>query len=154
MKVEALMTRNVRACSPNDTLSDAARIMWETDVGCLPVVDETHRVVAMVTDRDICMAAYTNGAPLRDLSVSTAMSKGILCTTPDTSIGDVERLMRDSQIRRVPVVDTVGHLVGLITLGDIARHAQSSPLRLPIEGLGVANTLASITWPRHVPGHN
>lgn len=148
MKVDSLMTRNVRVCRPNDTLSDAARIMWDEDLGCLPVMDETGRVLAMVTDRDICMAAYTRGASLRDLPVSVAMSRGLLSCSPDTSISDVEHLMRDAQIRRVPVIDAVGSLVGIISLADIARHANSSPLRMPFEGLGVASTLARIAVPR------
>jgi len=150
MKTEILMSRNVRTCTPSDSLADAARIMWEADVGCLPVIDETHRPVAMITDRDICMAAYTRGVPLRDIAVSAAMSKGILSCSPDTTIADVERLMRHSQIRRVPVVDLAGALVGIITIGDIARHSQTSPLRMPLEGIGVASTLADITVPRAV----
>jgi len=151
MKVETLMSKAVRTCAPNDSLSVVGRTMWEQDLGCLPVVDEAHRVVAMITDRDVAMAAYTKGRPLTDIRAVEAMSKGLLSCSPDTSVAEVERLMRDAQIRRVPVVDAVGHLVGIITLGDIARHAQASPLRLPIEGLGVANTLASISIPRAIP---
>lgn len=122
--------------------------MWEADVGCLPVVDETHRVIAMVTDRDICMAAYTTGRPLSELLVSLAMSKNLITCSPDDRIRDVERLMREAQIRRIPVVDMAGALVGIITLGDIALHGKSNPFRMPMDSVGVINTLADILVPR------
>jgi CBS domain-containing protein len=66
MNVEQLMTSTVRTCCPNDPLSDAARVMWEADCGCVPVTEECYgsaKVVGVITDRDICMAAFTQGFP-------------------------------------------------------------------------------------------
>jgi CBS domain-containing protein len=146
MKIEQLMTRAVRTCRQDDTLEQAAREMWEGDVGCLPVVDDEGRALGMITDRDICMAAYTQGVPLRESHVSSAMSRKLVCCSPQTSIAEVEALMQRSQIRRVPVVD-LGALVGIVTLGDIARHAQSSPLHVSSTP-GVAKTLAAVTGER------
>ena len=63
MHVESLMTRTGVTSGAEDSLASAARRMWDRDCGCLPVVDTHHRVVGMITDRDVCMAAYTTGKP-------------------------------------------------------------------------------------------
>jgi CBS domain-containing protein len=68
-----------------DDLAAAAAVMWDHDCGCVPVVDSENRPIAMLTDRDVCMAAYTQGLPLRAMSVSSAASKGIFTVA---SIGE------------------------------------------------------------------
>jgi predicted transcriptional regulator len=73
MKVEQVMKQAVQACRRGDALNTAAQIMWEHDCGCVPVVDTENRVIGMITDRDICMAAYTRGEPLQTLRVETAI---------------------------------------------------------------------------------
>jgi CBS domain-containing protein len=144
MKIDALMTQKPATCRPDDTLAEAARTMWEADVGCLPVIDFEGCPIAMITDRDICMAAYTQGVPLSASHVSSAMSRRLVSVTEKAKLSEVEALMQKHQIRRVAVVDVAGQLVGIVTLGDIARHAETASLRKPIEGLGVAKTLAGI----------
>lgn|SRR5690349_18091157 len=144
MKIDGMMTKDPATCGPDSTLAHAARIMWEADVGCLPVLDAEGFPIAMITDRDICMAAYTQGRALSALHVSSAMSRRLVSVTENAQLADVETLMQKNQIRRVPVVDLAGQLVGMVTLGDIARHSEQQKLRKPIEGLGVAKTLASI----------
>jgi CBS domain-containing protein len=148
MKVQELMTQNPKKCGPDDTLEQAARLMWDADVGCLPVVDEEGRPVGIITDRDVCMAAYTQGVALRDARVSSAMSRKVVTCKPESSVAEVEELMRDARIRRVPVLDFTGCVIGMITLADIARHAQS-PLHVAAAP-GLARTLASVTE-RRVP---
>ena len=69
MRIGDLMTREVQCCAVGDSLNEAARIMWESDCGVVPVVDSEHRVVGVVTDRDISMAAYTRGRTLQDVSI-------------------------------------------------------------------------------------
>jgi CBS domain-containing protein len=154
MKVRRLMTSNVYTCSPDDTLTDAARIMWDKDCGCLPVVDAERRVLAMITDRDICMAAYTQGVPLHALHVSSAMSKGLVTCSPDRSHTEIEQLLRDKQLRRVPVVDGENRLIGIITLGDLAHHARESGLLRALALPAVGRTLAEITERREHSGTN
>lgn len=144
MKADDLMTRNVRTCSPTDSLEQAARTMWDSDVGCLVVTDEEQRPIGVITDRDITMAALMQGVPLRDARVASAMSKRVLTCTPSTTVSDLEALMRSAQIRRVPVVDSRGKVVGIVALGDLARSAQSGPRHLA-EIPGLAKTLAGIT---------
>jgi CBS domain-containing protein len=143
MKVEELMKHDVRTCGPDETLADAARIMWEADVGALPVVDVNRRPIAMITDRDICMAGFMRGVPLQEIKVSDAMSKMIATCLPETSVHEVEDTMRKVQIRRMPVVNYDGILVGIVTLADLAGDAQS--VRMPIAAPGLVKTLAAIT---------
>ena len=71
MKVEQIMNREVKTCRPQDSLNRAAQIMWDEPCGAVPVVDDQHRPVGFLTDRDICMAAYTQGKPLEQLRVES-----------------------------------------------------------------------------------
>jgi CBS domain-containing protein len=151
MKTEDLMTRNVATCRPDDSLEQAAQLMWECDVGCVVVVDGQQKPVGMITDRDLAMAAYTQGALLRDIRVETVMATNVWACSVNTSLKEIEDKMRTAQVRRLPVVDSHGVLVGIVTLGDIARSAHSSPLRLT-ELPGLATTLASITERRWTSG--
>jgi CBS domain-containing protein len=147
MRIEELMSDDVQYCSPNDTLDAAARLMWDNDCGCVPVCtsDGSPRVVGMITDRDICMSALFNGKPLADLRVSEAMSREIHVCRPADSPVAVERLMRDRQIRRVPVADPSGALLGLISLADLARCVARQTLsNADISGAELTTTLAAI----------
>ena len=77
MKIEDIMTRDVRTCTSSDTLATAAQIMWENDCGAVPVLDAEDRVVGIITDRDLAMAAHLQGVPLRDSRVASAMARDI-----------------------------------------------------------------------------
>lgn len=149
MRTDHLMTRNVHTCSKDDSLADAARVMWEADVGCLVVTEPEGRAIGMITDRDLAMAGYIQGVALRDASVGSAMSSGVHSCAPETPINEVEQEMDRERIRRVPVIDGDGKLVGILTLGDLARSAQSSPLRIAAIP-GVTRTLASVCTPRQL----
>src|SRR5688500_8470642 len=116
---DAMRTR-VYVCAPQDTLARAAQIMWEKDLGCLPVCEPGRKVVAMVTDRDISMAAFMQWKHLGETSVESAMSRGVCTCSPDDELGQAEDIMRANQVRRLPVVDANGVLVGLLSLGDVA----------------------------------
>lgn len=151
MRVEQLMSKQVVSCRPDDTLAQAAQLMWNADCGCLPVcgVDGTKRVTGVITDRDICMSGLFNGKPLYELSVAAAMSRQVSVCRPTDSLNDVERTMRQARIRRLPVVDVDGALLGMITLADLAREA-SRESHLPhheIAEADVGDTLATICQP-------
>ena len=127
MKVEQLMTRSVQACGPEDRLSDAARIMWESDCGCVPVVekkDGSARVVGMLTDRDICMAAYTQGRPLQEIAVRSAMAREVRSCRATDSLGTAMAILERNQLHRLPIVDQNDNLLGVLSLADIAREAK------------------------------
>ncbi|MCK6588758.1 MAG: CBS domain-containing protein [Polyangiaceae bacterium] len=149
MNVGELMTRSVRTCMPTDMLSCAARAMWEGDCGCVPIVDTNSFVMAMLTDRDICMAAYLQGKPLHEIPICSAMSTQLFTCKSDDSIEAAETIMRRHQVRRLPVTDLGGRLVGLLSLNDITRHIERS--RHNGEGAlssqAVAQTLAAICSP-------
>jgi CBS domain-containing protein len=150
MKVEDVMSKDVRTCGPDDALSEAARIMWERDCGCVPVLDGdgSGRVVAMITDRDISMAAYTQGARLAEIPVRKAMSAAVRACRPGDSVDDAEALMRRFQIRRLPVVDDAGHLLGILSLADLAEAAASGRGgRRGVSEAQVAETLEAICRP-------
>jgi CBS domain-containing protein len=153
MLVKKLMTTQVTSCRSDDSLSQAALLMWDHDCGCLPVSagDGANRVAGVITDRDICMAALFQGAPLRDLRVADAMSKQTHVCHPTDSLGDAERIMRQAQVRRLPVVDSQGSLVGMISLADLAREAEREQTlgSTDISGDEIGVTLASICQPSH-----
>ena len=150
MKAETVMQRNVQTCQPDDTLRSAARIMCESNCGCVPVVDEWNRLVGMITDRDICIAAYRSNQPLAEIPVSSVMTTRIFSCAPGGSLDRAEATMRDHQVRRLPVVGPVGELLGLLSLTDIAREAdreRGQPVR-EVTWTEVGYTLLSVTRPR------
>ena len=148
MNVEQVMTRDVTACRPEDSLVRAAQIMWEHDRGCVPVLDGGGRVVAVITDRDVCMAAYTRGLPLRDMSVGSAASRRLISVVAGDEVATAEQLMREYQIRRLPVVDSAGKLLGMLSTTDLARRARDGHRFEELSAEGVVKTLAAICTPR------
>lgn len=146
MKVERLMSRTLKTCHPDHDLACAAQILWEDDVGCVPIVDSDGRAVAMLTDRDIAMSAYTTGRALREISVSQAMSRDLYACSPSDPIATAEEIMRARQVRRVPVVDASGKLVGLLSMNDITREAfREREMKKPdVSPTEVVGALASI----------
>lgn len=141
MKVHEVMSRVAATCRMDDSLNRAAQLMWERDCGFLPVVDEG-RVVGVVTDRDACMAAYTKGLLLAAIRVADVMSRQVKSCRPDESLDEARERMAHHQVRRLPVVED-GHLVGVLSLNDIALAAQARWRGKP-SGAQVAETLAAV----------
>jgi CBS domain-containing protein len=119
MKVSKIMTRDVRLLSPNNTIREAATLMAEIDAGALPV-GENDRLVGMVTDRDIVVRGVALGKPI-DTRVSAVMSREMLYCFDTDEIDNVARNMGKAQVRRLPVVNSDKRLVGIVSLGDLAR---------------------------------
>ncbi|HLU40431.1 MAG TPA: CBS domain-containing protein [Planctomycetota bacterium] len=142
------MTKEVQTCQPHHTLAEPARLMWECDCGVVPVVDDARRVVGMVTDRDICMATYTQGKPPSAIPVQSVMAKNVVSCRVDEDLASAEQKMQKAQVRRLPVVDQDGVLVGILSLNDIARSAVDGPARARLSSNEVAATLAAISTPR------
>ena len=120
MKVSEIMTRDVRLLSPDQTIREAASLMADADVGSLPV-QENDRLVGMITDRDIVIRAVAQGKSA-DTKVSEVMSKEMLYCFDTDEIDDVARNMGKAQVRRLPVVNSEKRLVGIVSLGDLARN--------------------------------
>jgi CBS domain-containing protein len=114
------MTRDVRLLSPDQTIREAAKLMAEVDAGALPV-GENDRLVGMITDRDIVIRAVAQGKS-PDAKVADVMSKEMLYCFDTDAIDDVARNMAKAQVRRLPVVNKDKRLVGIISLGDLARN--------------------------------
>jgi CBS domain-containing protein len=150
MNVEDAMTRNVITCASEQSLADAAKNMWEQDLGTLPVVDERGAPIGMITDRDLSMAAYTQGKDLHALDVRSAMSKDVITCHAQDRLSAAERTMRVHQLRRLPVVNDWGRLVGILSLTDLARAAGRGQEVAPL--LDVTETLAIISQARTPAG--
>jgi CBS domain-containing protein len=146
MKVQDLMTKTVWTCRADEPTSAAARLMWEHDIGAVPVLGADEKIVGIVTDRDLCMGAYFSGESLATVPVEHAMSKVVFTIEPTQTVDKAEELMRSKQIRRLPVVDA-GKLVGMISLGDLARAAQA---RKAVAAGEVNATFAAVVEPRRV----
>lgn len=144
------MTSSVVTCSPDDGLDRPASSMWDFDCGAIPVVKDDGQVVGMLTDRDICMAAFTQAKPIHDIKVEEAMSWDVYSCLPDDSIAEVEVTMRKRQIRRLPVLDLQGRLAGMISLNDLAREAVREQSRRERDTTPerVGLTLAAVCQPR------
>ena len=150
-RVEHLMTKEVRACRPSDSLNQAAQILWENDIGTLPVVadDGSNRLVGILTDRDICMAAYTQGGSLSNLSVDFAMARSVKACTPMTTLEEAAHEMAEAQVHRLPVVDGSRQLLGILSLSDLAREAAGrSSVRSAAGFALVGKTFAAIARQR------
>jgi len=150
MVIADLMSRNVATCRADDRLDTPARLMWDLDVGCVVVVDEQLHVVGIITDRDVCMATYTQGKAPQHIAVHEAMAREVYSCLPDDNVTEVEDIMRKHRVRRLPVVDLNGQLAGLISLNDLARESarQQTRVQKDLTPIDVSATLAAICQPR------
>jgi CBS domain-containing protein len=146
MKIKELMTRDVATCAPDDSLAEPARIMWERDCGFVPVMNQARQLVGVITDRDVCMAAYTQGKSLSQIPVTAAMATKVYTCREDDDVPAVHATMRRYQVHRVPVVDRAGRLAGVVSLSDVARKIAKAPNAAT--KADIADTLAEICRPR------
>jgi len=113
--------------------------------------DGVIRVVGVITDRDICMCALFQNKPLQELRVSDAMANQVHTCRPSDSLADAEKVMRETRIRRLPVIDDTDALVGMISLADLAQEAarERAAASEEITETEVGDTLAAICEPLH-----
>jgi CBS-domain-containing membrane protein len=154
MKVEQVMTKGVSTCVPSDTLNEVARVMWERDCGVVPVIEDAAnpRVVGIVTDRDLCMAAYTKGLPLTQICVGDVMCTQVCSCRAGDDLHEAERTMQRAHVHRLPVLDAADQILGVISLSDIAREATraTGARRREVTALEIGETLAAIRQPREI----
>lgn len=151
MNISEVMKVDVMSCRPDETLAEAAGRMWTCGVGCLPVVNEEGHVVGMITDRDICMAAFTQGRPLAAIPVEIPMARRVFACLPSDELAVAEELMRTHQVRRLPVIDPSGHLLGIVSLDDLARAvSKHRPEQTTDRAPEVVATLAAVGAPRGI----
>jgi CBS domain-containing protein len=121
--VRDLMTTQPLVCTPEDTVVEAARLMRDANVGALPVVQdrEDQRVIGIVSDRDIVCRIVAPGGDPWLATVAEALSDDVTVLRETASMDDAVRRMSERQVRRLPVVDASGRLVGILAQADLAR---------------------------------
>ena len=134
--VRDLMTSNVETVRPDHTAKDAAAFMLSADTGSIPVCEDD-KVVGMITDRDIAVRGVAAGKG-PDCSVRDLMSKDIVCARDTDDAQDIAAKMSAAQVRRLPVLDASDRLVGMVSLGDLSREAETSAASEALEGVSKA----------------
>jgi CBS-domain-containing membrane protein len=123
--------------------------MWDHDCGVVPVVNEAGVVLGVITDRDVCMAAYIQGAKLTSIRAGSVMSRQLQSCAPGSSVEIALSIMKESRVRRLPVIDARGQIVGIVSLNDLAREAAQRRRRGDCQlAAEVADTLAAICGTR------
>jgi len=117
MKLKDLMTTSVTSVTESDTIQRAAQLMASINCGSLPVV-QNNRVIGVVTDRDIVIHAVAKGQT--NGTIRDCMTRQVITGTPDMDAHEAADLMAQHQIRRLPVCDPSGNLVGICAIGDLA----------------------------------
>lgn len=141
MKVKDIMTANPKACSPTSSLADAARFMWDSDCGILPVVTDGGKVVGLITDRDICMAAAINNRNLENIAVEDVVTGEVYSCEPQDDLRTVLETMRDKRVRRLPVIEEEEKtLIGMLSLNDIVRQIHDAK---PGKDIGYRDVMAT-----------
>ncbi len=146
MRVQDVMTKTVASCQPNANLAAAAALMWEHNCGQLPVVNDEGKVSAVITDRDLCIALGTRNQRACELKVRDVTCRAAVVCHADDHLRSALKIMAVEQVRRLPVVDHEGALVGILSLDDVtlqARHHGDTD-RPPISFEDVMNTLRAI----------
>lgn len=141
MKVQDIMTGEPRSVTPDATAQEAARLMKEMDTGVIPVVESSssRKLVGVVTDRDIAIRMVAEGRAA-DCRVSDVMSSGRLATCgPSDDVDRVMETMSREQVRRIPIIDERGSLVGIVAQADIVRKADDRKAEDTVEKISRPN---------------
>jgi len=126
MKAREIMTKDPRTVTPDTGLQEVARLMQSEDVGIIPVVEAGGtNLLGVVTDRDIALRVVGEGKDAKTTKVSDVMSKGVTTSKQDDSVDDLMELMGREQLRRIPIVDDRGALVGIVAQADVVREARN-----------------------------
>ncbi len=146
MKVRDVMTQTVASCRPDANLAEAAALMWEHNCGLLPVVNEQGKVTGVITDRDICIALGTRGRSAAEITVSDVSYRAAVLCDADDDVRCALKVMAAERVRRLPVIDHEGNLVGLLSLDDVTLHARhhGDTDRPAVSFEDVMNTLRAI----------
>ena len=148
--VSHIMTRGAATCGRWESLAVAARVLWEVDCGVVPIVDGEQVLVGVLTDRDLCMASYTQGRPLSEIPVEGVLSREPVTIQESDSLDRAVELMMGHSIRRLIVVDGEQHCVGVLSLADLVRYCTSeSSSSAAREAL--IELLAQLSRPRAAP---
>ena len=123
MLVSDIMTLDPNVCAPECTAQDAARRMQALSLGALPVVSADGKLVGIVTDRDLCMTVLPEQRDAKEVTVAQCMSSAVACCAAGEPVERALAVMREHHVRRLPVVDSAGRVLGIVSLTDIIRYA-------------------------------
>ena len=132
MRIETIMTEQVRSCGPDTNLGSVVETMWTYDCGIVPVVNEHGEAIGVVTDRDICIALGTRDVPASWLVARNVMTSPVIGCAPDDDCVDVLLTMSGRHVRRLPVLGPGGVLLGIVSIDDIVARAARAPLSDPL----------------------
>jgi CBS domain-containing protein len=154
MNVEDLMTRDVQCCGPDTNLAAAAKMMWDTDCGALPVLNVEGQVLGVITDRDICMACATKNRVASEITVWETVSKKAYTCKMSDDVHTAMDIMKRERVRRLPVIDEEAVLQGLVSMNDfILLAGERKTGKVPaISCEDVARTLKAISAHRILVG--
>jgi CBS domain-containing protein len=147
IRAHELMTRRVATVHPASSVERAARLMAECDCGGLPVVGDNGVLVGMVTDRDVVVRVVARGREVRNAIVADCMTEHVYACYANESIAECMRQMARHRVRRMPIVDERGRLIGILAQADLARHAVHHPI--PEERRTLAQVVGEVSEPAH-----
>ncbi len=130
--VRDVMTSSPRTIEPSTSVDEAARLMREQDVGSLPIV-EGDRLRGMVTDRDIAIRVVADGMDPRSTKVDEIATRQLVTVDPEQSLDEALRLMASHQVRRLPVCEEDGRLVGILAQADAAMEGDEREVGRTVE---------------------
>jgi len=148
MKVQEVMTQDVKACFPDTNLAVAAVLMWENDCGVLPVVVNGGNAVGVITDRDIAIAVGTRGRSPQELRVDEVIQGPVIACRLDDDVHTALKTMRKDKLRRLPVLNNEGVLKGILSINDVILHAQKGNKELDYDD--VVSTFKAICEHPHL----
>ena len=154
MKVQDIITSDVQCCGPDTNLAAAAKMMWDSDCGALPVLNVEGHVMGMITDRDICMAAATKNKPASDITVWETVSGKVYSCRLSDDVHTALDIMKREKVRRLPVVDEDGVLQGIVAMNDfVLLAADAKGAKAPaVSYEDVVRTLKAISMHRALAG--
>jgi CBS domain-containing protein len=132
-------------CRVSDSLHRVAQLMWEHDVGVVVVLDDAGHALHVITDRDVCMGAYTQGVALWATSVQSVKPAPLVHCSRDAGVVEVRNLMQEHGVRRIPVLDDAGNVVGVVGLGDLVREATVTTPKVRTRGLTAPQLAQTLT---------
>jgi len=134
MKVKQAMHKGVQWAGPGTSLEQLARLMWENDVGAIPI-GEHDRLIGMVTDRDIVCRCIAKGLDPKTATARDVMTAGIVYCLDKQELDDAARLMETKQVRRLPVINSKKRMVGILSLGDVYNAAPRAVSEEAMQGV-------------------
>jgi CBS domain-containing protein len=129
MKVREVMTQFAVCCVPETNVGSAVELMWNRNVGMLPVVDIDGKLIGVATDRDICIALGTRNQLAGELKLGDIAIRKVFTCKPNDDVHEALSLMGSHKVRRLPVVNDQGVLQGVLSIDDLVVHSEVGKLR-------------------------